>query len=151
MKRMDEQTYYGILEVNSTATPIETLDADSPAVNHRSQFQDSSSRKTEGPMEEESSLSFTALSINAAEETTGYHGKKLRQIREGMGIDLKTVSTKTRVNTKVLEWIEEEVLEKLPPLVYLKSFLKSYARCLGLDPQKVTEEYLEFLRESKKK
>jgi cytoskeleton protein RodZ len=52
---------------------------------------------------------------------------------------------------KTLEWIEEEAFEKLPPLVYLKGFLKSYAQSLGLDPQKVIEEYIRFMEESKKK
>jgi cytoskeletal protein RodZ len=50
-----------------------------------------------------------------------------------------------------LEWIEEEAFEKLPALVYLKGFLKSYAQSLGLDPQKVVEEYLRLIEESKKK
>jgi cytoskeletal protein RodZ len=50
-----------------------------------------------------------------------------------------------------LEWIEEEAFEKLPALVYLKGFLRGYAQALGLNPQKVVEEYLRFLTESKKK
>jgi cytoskeletal protein RodZ len=50
-----------------------------------------------------------------------------------------------------LEWIEEEAFERLPALVYLKGFLRSYARSLGLDSQKVIEEYLSFMEESKKK
>jgi cytoskeletal protein RodZ len=50
-----------------------------------------------------------------------------------------------------LEWVEEEVFEKLPPLVYLKGFLKSYAQSLGLDPPKVIEDYLHFMEESRKK
>jgi len=36
-------------------------------------------------------------------------------------------------------------------LVYLKGFLKSYAQSLGLDPQKVMEEYFRSMEESKKK
>ena len=56
-----------------------------------------------------------------------------------------------KINTKTLEWIEEEAFEKLPALVYLKGFLKSYAQSLGLDPSKVIEEYLRFKEESKKK
>ena len=47
--------------------------------------------------------------------------------------------------------IEEEATDKLPALVYLKGFLKNYARCLNLDPQKVVEEYLGSLNEGKKK
>ena len=68
-----------------------------------------------------------------------------------MGVELQTVSKETKINIKILEWIEEEAFEKLPALVYLKGFLKGYAQSLGLDPQKVIEEYLRSMEESKKK
>jgi flagellar biosynthesis protein FlhG len=101
------------------------------------------------PWEKKTALSFTDLSIDAGEEI--YRGKTLRQIREKMGIDLKTVSAETKINMKILEWIEEEALDKLPALVYLKGFLRGYAQSLGLDPQKVVEGYMQFLSESKKR
>jgi DnaJ-class molecular chaperone len=101
------------------------------------------------PWERKTALSFTELSVDAGEEV--YRGKTLRQIRERMGIDLKTVCIETKINIKILEWIEEEILDKLPPLVYLKGFLKGYAQSLGLDPPKVIEGYLLFLNESKKR
>jgi len=80
-----------------------------------------------------------------------YRGKTLKQIRERMSIDLETIAQETRINLKTLEFIEGEDVEKLPPLVYLKGFLKGYAQSLGLDPHKVVEEYLHFLDEEKKK
>jgi flagellar biosynthesis protein FlhG len=121
----------------------------------RSHLPTSSGQKWEKPTEvqgisreKESSLSFTGLSFNVEEEV--YRGKILRQIREKMGIDLKTISTETKISIKILEWIEEEVLEKLPAPVYLKGFLKGYAQSLGLDPQKVVEGYFQFLSENRK-
>ncbi len=80
-----------------------------------------------------------------------YRGRTLKLLRERMSIDLETIAQETRINRKTLELIEEEVLDKLPPLVYLKGFLKGYARSLGLDPAKVVEGYLRFLEEEKKK
>ena len=99
--------------------------------------------------EKKPSLSFTGLSFNV--EDGPYRGKMLKQIREGMGVELQTISREMKINIKTLEWIEEEVFEKLPALVYLKSFLKSYAQSLGLDPSKVVEEYIRFKEGSKKK
>ncbi len=95
------------------------------------------------------SLSFTSLSFNVDAEL--YRGKTLKQVRERMGVELQAVSKETKINIKILEWIEEEAFEKLPALVYLKGFLKSYAQSLGLDPQKVMEEYFRSMEESKKK
>jgi len=80
-----------------------------------------------------------------------YRGKTLKQIRERMSIDLETIAEETRINLKTLESIEGEDLEKLPPLVYLKGFLKGYAQSLGLDPHKVVEEYIRCMDEEKKK
>jgi DnaJ-class molecular chaperone len=99
------------------------------------------------PREKKTSLSFIDLSPNAEEGVC--RGKTLRQVRERMGIELQTISKETRINIKILEWIEEEAYEKLPVLVYLRSFLKNYAQSLGLNPQKVVEEYLQFIEESK--
>jgi curved DNA-binding protein CbpA len=87
--------------------------------------------------------------IHGGEEI--YRGKALKQIRERMSIDLETIAQETRINLKTLELIEGEDLEKLPPLVYLKGFLKGYAQSLGLNPHKVVEDYVHFLNEEKKK
>jgi DnaJ-class molecular chaperone len=80
-----------------------------------------------------------------------YRGKTLRQIRERMRIDLETIAQETRITLKTLELIEGEDSERLPPLVYLKGFLKGYAQSLGLDPHKVVEDYVHFLDQEKKK
>lgn len=108
-----------------------------------------SSEAQEVSEEKKTSLSFTGLSFNA--EGVVYRGKTLKQVRERMGVEPQTISKETRISIKTLEWIEEEAFEKLPSLVYLKGFLKSYAQSLGLDPQKVVEEYTHFMEESKKK
>lgn len=98
--------------------------------------------------EERHPLSFTGLSFNAEERP--YRGKTLKQIRQGMGVELQAISQEMKINARTLEWIEEEAFEKLPALVYLKGFLKSYAQSLGLDPAKVVEEYLQFKEEFQK-
>jgi DnaJ-class molecular chaperone len=122
----------------------------------QSHFQTSGEEKLEKshevqeiPREKKVSLSISDLSIDDREEV--YRGKILKQIRERMGIDLKTISAKTKINVKILEWIEEEDWERLPTLVYLKGFLRGYAQSLGLDPQKVIEGYMQCLSEIKKK
>jgi flagellar biosynthesis protein FlhG len=99
--------------------------------------------------EKKTCLSFTGLSFSAEGEV--YRGKALKQVREKMGVESETISKETKISIKTLEWIEEEAFEKLPPLVYLKGFLKSYAQSLGLDPQKVIEDYIHFMEDSRKK
>jgi len=122
----------------------------------QSSLQTSGGQQWEKPPEEqgislnkEPALSFTGLSFNVEEEI--FRGKTMRQIRERMGIDLKTISMETKINMRVLEEIEEEAVDKLPAAVYLKGFLRAYAKSLDLDPQRVVEGYLRFLAESRKK
>ncbi len=109
-------------------------------------------RPPEAPVasrEKKAPLSFTGLSFNV--EVEHYRGKELKQLRERIGIELQTVAKETKISLKILEFLEEENFEKLPALVYLKGFLKGYAQSLGLDPQKVAEDYLQSMGESKKK
>lgn len=96
-----------------------------------------------------STLIFKEISLNIGEMK--YRGKGLKEIRERMGIDLKEISKETKINIKMLEYIEEEMLDKLPAPVYLKGFLKSYAQMLNLDTQKVIEDYFELFKELKRK
>jgi cytoskeletal protein RodZ len=92
-----------------------------------------------------------SLEPPSGQEPLGYRGQTLKRIREKFGMDLKTVSSQTKITPRILEWIEEEALEKLPPEVYLKGFLRAYAQCLGLVPEKVIEGYLQFTKENRGK
>ncbi len=82
------------------------------------------------------------------QEATSYRGRTLKRMREESGMDLKAMSSNTKINPRVLEWIEGEALDKLPAEVYLKGFLKAYAMCLRLDPKKVIDGYLQFVKEN---
>ena len=103
----------------------------------------------EGSEERRASLAFSGLLFSTEGET--YRGKVLKEVRERMGVERQAISKETKINVKVLEWIEEEAFGQLPPLVYLKGFLRSYAQSLGLDPQKVVEGYVHSMEGSGKK
>lgn len=96
-----------------------------------------------------SGLSFTDLSLEIGE--IDCRGKSLKLLREKLGLDLKAISAETKIPIKTLEWIEEEELEHLPAPVYLKGFLRAYARMLNLDPQKLVEGYFQLFLERKKR
>ena len=69
-------------------------------------------------------------------------GSDLKNLRESAGIDLQEVFEVTRVNIPTLKSIEENEFEKLPPIVYLKNFLKSYSDILQLDSRTVIDGYI---------
>ena len=72
-----------------------------------------------------------------------FSGESLRKIREFLALSLDDVAKETRIGKNNLQVIEEENIQAFPAPIYLKGFLRSYAKCLGLDPYRVTSEYLE--------
>jgi len=72
-----------------------------------------------------------------------FSGESLRKIREFLALSLDDVAKETRIGKNNLQVIEEENIQAFPAPICLKGFLRSYAKCLGLDPYRVTSEYLE--------
>lgn len=74
-----------------------------------------------------------------------YDGSVLKRIRLSRGVELDEISTVTKINERYLRCIEENRYDDLPAPVYVRGFLREYAKCLRLDPQRVTESYMERL------
>lgn len=70
-------------------------------------------------------------------------GTELRHLRESVGVDLQEVFEVTRINIPILKSIEGNEFDKLPPIIYLKNFLKSYADIFQLDSTAVVDGYIE--------
>jgi cytoskeletal protein RodZ len=68
-------------------------------------------------------------------------GEQLKRMRSEGRITIHEVSRETKVPVKYLEMIEEERYESLPPDVYVKGFLRSYADFLGVDRKKLINLY----------
>ena len=69
-------------------------------------------------------------------------GKELRDLRETLGIELEEFFQATKISPTILRAIEQDDATNLPPNVYLKSFLKSYAEVLQLDPKRIVDGYI---------
>jgi cytoskeletal protein RodZ len=60
-------------------------------------------------------------------------GEKLRKLRNEMHVPLTEVSRATRIRVRYLELLENGEYAKLPADVYVRGFLRNYARFLGVD------------------
>jgi DnaJ-class molecular chaperone len=69
-------------------------------------------------------------------------GKDLKKIRDELGISLEEIAEMAKVRMVYLRAIEEDQFEKTPPRIFLKSFLRAYAQCIGLDADIVANRYL---------
>jgi len=75
-------------------------------------------------------------------------GPDLKRIREARGVSLRQMSSTTKIGTRFLEYIEGDRFTFLPAPIYLKGFLKEYARTVSLDPRRVSEAYMKRLAPS---
>ncbi|MFC1489532.1 helix-turn-helix domain-containing protein, partial [Thermodesulfobacteriota bacterium] len=73
-------------------------------------------------------------------------GRYLKTIRREKGISLKEVSRKTKIGVDTLLLIEKEDHEGLPGEVFVKGFLRAYAKAVGVDDDVVIQRYLSDCR-----
>ena len=67
-------------------------------------------------------------------------GESLRRERRRRNLELDQISHELRISSRFLEAIEEEQFDKLPAGVFAKSFVRQYARYLGLDEEELARE-----------
>ncbi len=70
-------------------------------------------------------------------------GSIFRQEREKKQLTLKDVENETNIRTLYLEAIENENYKAVRGEVYLKGFIKTYAKALGLNPDEMLSKYYE--------
>jgi DnaJ-class molecular chaperone len=75
-------------------------------------------------------------------------GSNLKRLREAIGIKQEEVFEITRITTSVLDAIENDQLESLPPLIYLKNFLRQYAEILQVDSERIVKGYTRHMTQS---
>lgn len=68
-------------------------------------------------------------------------GEKLKKLRGDFRMSLAEVSKGTRIQIKYLEYLENGQYEQLPADVYVRGFLRSYARYLNIDEQALIKLY----------
>ncbi len=68
-------------------------------------------------------------------------GETLRDARMRQRLDIADVEQRTKIRAKYLRALENEEFGMLPGPTFVKTFLRTYAEMLGLDPHVLVEEY----------
>jgi hypothetical protein len=68
-------------------------------------------------------------------------GETLRETRMRRRIDMTEVEASTKIRAKYLRALENEEWDLLPGPTFVKTFLRTYAEYLELDPRLLVEEY----------
>jgi hypothetical protein len=72
-----------------------------------------------------------------------YNGTTLGRLRRRRRMDLDRIAEITKIRIPQIESMEAEDYASLPVPVFLRGFLRAYAICLDLDPDKVVNDYME--------
>lgn len=68
-------------------------------------------------------------------------GAYLRRERERRGLALRTISETTKVSIGLLEGLEADDISRWPGGIFRRAFVRSYAQCVGLDPDDVVKRF----------
>ncbi len=68
-------------------------------------------------------------------------GEILKQKRESLDKDIKTVSLDTKIQKRFIEYIENNEYDKFDSEVFASGFIKIYSKYLGLDVEKILAIY----------
>ena len=71
-------------------------------------------------------------------------GARLRQQRERQQIALTSIARQTKISLSLLEGVERDDVSHWPPGIFRRSFIRAYAHAIGLEPDSVVREFLEF-------
>jgi cytoskeletal protein RodZ len=70
-------------------------------------------------------------------------GERLRQARERAGLSVDDLSARTKIQVSLLTAIERDDFNRVPGGLFVRGFLRAYAREVDLDPESVVTDYLD--------
>ena len=68
-------------------------------------------------------------------------GERLRRARLERGASLGDIARETKIQSWILEAIERGDLSQVPGGVFVRGYLQSYARAIGLNPADILAAY----------
>src|SRR4029434_5653042 len=81
-----------------------------------------------------------ALSLGAGSSAMDL-GSDLRQARERAGLSLSDIAARTKIPPRHLASIENNEFDTVPAGIFLRSFIRTYAREVQVDPEAAIAEY----------
>lgn len=67
-------------------------------------------------------------------------GRRLRGEREALGVSVREVADTLNLSTNVVQALEDDDYKELPGAVFIRGYVRAYARLLDLDPAPLLEQ-----------
>lgn len=77
-------------------------------------------------------------------------GQTLADSRESKGLSIQDVATQLNVTEDIINGLERDEYNNLPPAIYTRGYLRSYANLLGIDPEPLLERHKKLTSASDK-
>ena len=71
-------------------------------------------------------------------------GARLRSQREQQEISLSIIAEQTKIRAALLEGLERDDVSQWPGGIFRRSYVRTYAQAIGLDPEAVVREFLQL-------
>ena len=78
----------------------------------------------------------------------GSFGERLRREREMRGVSLDQIVATTKIGRRLLLALEEEQFDLLPGGIFNKSYVRAYAKCVGINEDEAVAEYMQAANEA---
>ena len=72
-------------------------------------------------------------------------GEKLRESRESHGVSIEEAASDLKIKPSQLKNLEDGNIKEFKDIFYVKSFISDYSKYLGLDSEKILDDFNEFL------
>ncbi|MEG2322618.1 MAG: helix-turn-helix domain-containing protein [Bacilli bacterium] len=72
-------------------------------------------------------------------------GEKLKEARKSIGVSIEEAAEDLKLRPSQITNIEEGNIEAFQDILYLKYFIRDYAKYLGLDKEEMVDEFNEYL------
>src|SRR5438552_3277924 len=70
-------------------------------------------------------------------------GRRLRRERERRQIPLRSIADNTKISVSLFQDLERDDVSRWPSGIFRRSFIRAYAKAVGLDVDATTREFLE--------
>lgn len=68
-------------------------------------------------------------------------GMRLRQLREKDNVSVKHIADRLFLDIGVIERLEADDYEHLPPPIFIRGYMRNYAKLLGIKPESITDDF----------
>lgn len=84
------------------------------------------------------------MSLARYQPVDGSFGARMRYERMRHGISIASIAESTKITGQLLERMESNDVSRWPTGIYRRAFIRAYATSIGLDPESVVRDFVEY-------